>query len=118
MLHHALSLFQFASDTCSNGIIGPGSPGLYDHLCSGTDVQITALTDTIVLVANVIAILLWLTGALGVLFLILGGLYYVTSAGDPSRLKRAKEILVNVVVGMVIVISAYAIISFITSKLH
>ena len=44
--------------------------------------------------------------ALCTLFLIIGGIYYMTSTGKPSRLEEAKKIIKNALIGLVIVIAA------------
>ena len=115
MLHLVLMHLYLASDTCSKGILGNGTPGLYDHLCSGTDVSIGALNDSLVLIANVIRIILWFAGALSIIFIIVGGIFYVISAGDPGRLKRARDILTNVITGLVVILLGYAIVTFIAN---
>jgi hypothetical protein len=117
MMHFLPPHIILASDSCSTGIFGNGTPGLYDHLCKGSDVSITAVSNVIVLISNVIQILLLLAGSLGVIFLIVGGIFYVISAGDPARLKRAKEIITNVIVGLVIIFLAYAVVNFISKGL-
>ena len=44
--------------------------------------------------------------AMCTLFLIIGGIYYMTSTGIPSRLEEAKKIIKNALIGLVIVIAA------------
>jgi hypothetical protein len=46
-----------------------------------------------------------------------GGLQYVLSTGDPKRTQRAKETILYAIIGIVISLSAYAIVSFITNGL-
>ena len=111
VLHH---LFMLARDsTCgtSNGIL----PGLYDGLCSGGDVQITSIWDILIIVGNVVRILIAASGALAVIFIIIGGIYYITSAGDPAKIKRAKEIITQAAIGLVIVAVAYGVVTSIAS---
>lgn len=55
-----------------------------------------------------------LLGLLGVIFLILtiyAGLLWMTAGGNADNVKKAKAILLNSVVGLVIVLSSYAIAS-------
>ncbi|MBW4061188.1 hypothetical protein HJC99_01280 [Candidatus Saccharibacteria bacterium] len=109
--------FLLALDSSCSRSITPGGPGLYDNLCANGAVSITALQDTLILVTNIIRILLWLSGALGVIFIIVGGIFYITSAGNPTQIKKAREILTNVVTGLVIILAAYAIVTFISDGL-
>ncbi len=74
----------------------------------------SSLTTTI---GSLIAVLL---GFLGVIFLILiiyAGLLWMTAAGNEDNVKKAKSILLNSVIGLVILLSAYAISSFVIDQL-
>jgi hypothetical protein len=90
--------------------------GLYDGLCSGGQVNITGVADISRLIANVVLILVSAAGALAIIFIIVGGIFYVTAAGDPARLKRAKEIIMQSVVGLLVISLAYAVVTFIAGQ--
>jgi hypothetical protein len=110
-----LNLFQFQLAACgtNDGIL----PGLYDGIkCTGGQVDINKVSDILTVLTNVIRILIALSGGLAVIFIIVGGVYYVTSAGDPTRLKRAKEIITQAVTGLVVVLMAYGVVTFIASR--
>ena len=47
--------------------------------------------------------------ALTVIFLILGGIKYVTSQGDKTQTQTARESLTNAVIGFIVVIGAFVI---------
>jgi hypothetical protein len=67
---------------------------------------------------NTIAnILIFLVGALAVIVLVFGGFRYVTSTGDPGRVKQAKDTIIYGVVGVVIALLAYAIVNFVISNI-
>lgn len=53
-------------------------------------------------------------GALGILFAILGGIYYVTSNGKFDRAEKAKATLIHVGIGLVIVFAASVLVSVVT----
>jgi hypothetical protein len=58
----------------------------------------------------------FLSGGVGLvilLMLIIAGIQYITSAGDPAQVKNAKERVVNALTALVLFILAFAIISFI-----
>jgi hypothetical protein len=114
-MEHVLHSFMLAANAC--GTNTGWLPSLYDGItCPGNDVQIQGLDDIWIIVANVVRILIALSGALAVIFLIIAGIYYVTSMGDPVRLKRAKEIITQTITGLIVIIAAYAIVSYIASK--
>lgn len=62
-------------------------------------------------------ILIFLVGAVAVLVIIMGGFTYVISSGDPARIKRAKDTILYGVVGVVVAILAFAIVTFVVTKL-
>jgi hypothetical protein len=49
--------------------------------------------------------------------IIVGGIRYVTSAGDSSKVKAAKDTIMYSVVGLAIAILAYAIVNFVIRQL-
>ena len=93
-------------------------PSLYDGLTqpAGGGVQLNSLSDLIKVVANVARILIALAGGLAVLFIVVSGVFYVVSAGDAGRVKQAKSILVNAVVGLVVISVSYAVLTLISSR--
>lgn len=59
-------------------------------------------------------------GVLGVLFIsliIYGGFNYMFSAGEPDKAKNARKIIQYAIIGLIIVIFAYLIWSFVASSL-
>lgn len=53
---------------------------------------------------------------IGVLFLILtiyGGINWMTAGGNEQKVQKAKTIIINAIIGLLIVLSAYTITSFI-----
>jgi hypothetical protein len=60
-----------------------------------------------------LAYLASLVGSVVILMIIIGGVQYITSAGDPAQIKKAKERIVNAVIALVLFLSAFAILSFI-----
>ena len=107
------SLFKLAASCTKGGI----APGLYDNLpCNAGSVTFSSLSDIWIVVANVIRILVALGGALAVIFIIVGGLFYVVSSGDPARIKRAKDILKESIAGLIIILVAYSAITFIAEQ--
>jgi hypothetical protein len=69
------------------------------------------------LITQILSILLLVIGSLSVLFLIIGGFRYVTASGNEEAAEGAKRMIWNSVVGLVLVIMAFAIITIITNVL-
>jgi len=57
-------------------------------------------------------------GVVSVLFIILGGLRYVISAGKPEQVKKAKDSILYAAVGLVVSILAITIVNFVVSSLN
>lgn len=60
-----------------------------------------------------INIILWVVGVAAVIVIIVAGLKYVTSSGNPSAVSSAKTTILYAVIGLVIAITAYAIVNFV-----
>ena len=65
---------------------------------------------------NIISVLLWIVGMASIIVIIYSGITFVTSAGNPSQIARAKTMLLYAVVGLVVSILAYAIVNFIVGS--
>ncbi|MCX6744585.1 MAG: pilin [Candidatus Parcubacteria bacterium] len=70
------------------------------------------------LAAQIIQVLLGLLGIAFVLMIIYGGFLYLTSLGEESKIKKAKDLLKLAVIGFLIVMTAYAVTLFIATTLE
>jgi hypothetical protein len=108
-----LTLVRLA-DACGAKSIFPGGPSLYDNIpCDNGNVSINSVSDALVILANIFRILVAISGSLAVLIIIVAAIYYITSAGDPGRIKRAKDMMTNVAIGLILIIVSYAVVTFI-----
>jgi multisubunit Na+/H+ antiporter MnhB subunit len=58
-------------------------------------------------------VMLFILGAIAVIMIIIGGIRYVTSGGDPQQTKAAKDTVLYAVIGLIVALLAYAIVRFI-----
>lgn len=65
----------------------------------------------------ILRVMYWAIITLAVIMIIVGGLMYVTSAGDPGKVAKAKTTIMIAVTGLVIGILASAIINFVIDTL-
>jgi hypothetical protein len=72
------------------------------------------LTDTI---AQIIRIALGFLGVIAVVIILLGGFKWMTAGGNDEKVKTAKKLIFSGIIGLVIVISAYAIASFVIDSI-
>lgn len=74
----------------------------------------TGLTD---LFRKVIETLIFLVGAVSVFMIVLGGLRYVLSGGDPAGIKSAKDTILYSIVGLIVATMAFALVRFVVGRL-
>lgn len=71
------------------------------------------LTDTIRTIINLLSVI---GGVLAVIFIIVGGLKYITSAGKQENVASAKNTLVYAVIGLIVVALSQIIVRFVLSS--
>jgi len=64
-----------------------------------------------------IDILARLAGFVAVIFVIYGGIRYITSSGEPENTKAARETIINALIGLIIVLIAVPAVAYIGSSL-
>lgn len=75
-------------------------------------------TDGNSIVTTIINILLWLVVILSVIMLIFGGIKYATSAGSSEKITSAKNTIMYAIIGLIIAVFSWALISWITTTLE
>ena len=93
---HGLSLM----DVINGAYRGKGQP---TDLFAGGDA----------LIPRLINLLLFIVGILAIVFLIFGGIRYVISGGDKSKVDAAKNTILYAIVGLIVAILGYAIINWV-----
>ena len=68
---------------------------------------ITTISNTVLLLVGVVA----------VLFLIIGGFQYISSAGNPENVGKAKQTILYAIIGIVVTLLAYVIVKFVIGQL-
>ena len=69
-----------------------------------------------VVIGKMVGIALGLLGLILVIYLIIGGVMWMTSGGNEDRVKRAQSLIRNAIIGLVVVVLAYALAYFITER--
>jgi hypothetical protein len=64
-------------------------------------------------IINIAQLLTFVLGAVAVLFLVWGGAIFITSNGDEGKIKNARAIILNAVIGLVVAIVAYAVVQIV-----
>jgi hypothetical protein len=74
--------------------------------------------DPRVTVARIIQIALGFLGTIAVVLIIYAGFLWMTSEGNADKLKKAKDTLKSAAIGLLIILSAFAIVTFVIDKLN
>lgn len=56
-------------------------------------------------------------GIVAVVFIVIGGVQYMTSAGDSSKTKKAKDTILYATIGLIICVLSFAIVNFVIKNL-
>ena len=108
-----VSLFCFNNFCQAQSISGDVSTfgkTVYGEDSEPDDLRVTA--------ARIINTGLTLLGILFIVLMLYGGYLYLTSLGKEEQIKKAKQLIVSAVIGVVIVLAAYAISAFVLSAIQ
>jgi hypothetical protein len=83
--------------------------------CGNTNLPCDTSVSAFIL--KIINIALAVAGLVAVLFLIIGGFRYITSAGNEETAEQAKKIITNAIIGIVIIILSFVIVRVISTAL-
>lgn len=67
------------------------------------------------IIPRVINLMLFIVGVLAVIMLIWGGIRYVISGGDATKVKDAKNTILYAIVGLIVAILGYAVVNWVIS---
>lgn len=73
--------------------------------------------DIRIIIAKIIRVIIGFLGVIAVGLIIYAGWLWMTSEGNEEKVEQAKKVLTNAVIGLIIILSAFAIVSFILNKL-
>lgn len=64
-------------------------------------------------VKQIINVVLGVIGVVAVVMIILGGVSYTTSQGDPEKIKKGKNTILYGIIGLVVAMLAFAVVNFV-----
>lgn len=88
-----------------------------DNLAAVGDQSGLGSTDIKITIANLIRTGLSFLGVIAVCIVLYGGYVWMTAGGDAEKVERAKKILINAAVGLVIILMSWAITTFIITSI-
>jgi hypothetical protein len=97
-------------------------PHWYDYLQGTTDAtnacipKISAIGDIWLIVAAVVEIMLRIGALAAVGLVIYGGIQFITAQGEPDKATKARQTIINALIGLVISIAAATIVTFVAGS--
>src|SRR5688500_19319399 len=85
------------------------------NAAKGTE-HITDLFGATGIFSTVTNVLLFVVGAISVIMIIIGGLRYVLSGGNPANVTAAKNTILYALVGLIVALLSYAMINFVLTN--
>lgn len=74
-------------------------------------------TDLVKSITDIINVVIGILGIICVVVIIIGGVGYMTSAGDSGKVKKAKDTILYGIIGLVVCVLAFAIVNFVIKAL-
>ncbi len=98
---------------CSTGTDGAGKA------CEGINgIKGNNNGDLIGIIGTILNTVFLVVGIVAVVMIILGGVNYTTSQGDPGKATKAKNTIMYSIIGLVVTLLAFAIVNFVIGALQ
>ena len=112
VLGNSVNTFAASKVKCPDGTTASGG-----SLADCTALKNDSNKNDLMAQANtIINVVIGVVGFVAVVFIIFGGIQYTTSAGDPGKVKKAKDTILYGIIGLVVAMLAYAIVNFVLSS--
>lgn len=126
LLTSLAAMLVIATPTLAPVAVYADSTTIKDGLCQGANLQIgdssnctndtgnqQSLNNLLTKIVNIFSIVV---GVIAVIMIIVGGLRYITSGGDASKVGTAKNSIIYAIVGLVIVALAQFIVHYVLAN--
>lgn len=109
----AVAQYVHAQQITADEVFG-GTAGSDQAFASGTGLAQGNLTETI---ASLIRTAMGFLGVIAVIITLYGGFLWMTAAGNDDKVKQAKKVMISGIIGLIIVVAAYSLASFVITQL-
>lgn len=96
-----------------NGLIERAYAQFVSPVTVGTDSKSSSIGE---LVSTVVTWISLIVGILAFIYLIYSGIMYITAAGNPDQAKKGQQGIINAIIGVIICIFAYTIVSLVSKQ--
>lgn len=79
--------------------------------CSGNEDELPKM------ITSIVSAVIGAAGIVAVIFVVIGGVNYMTSAGDAGKVEKAKKTIIYALIGLVICALSFVIVNFVIAKL-
>lgn len=111
----AAPTFAAATDVFQGACGASGASGSTVCKDKGTTNPITGPDGLLIKATHVLAII---AGAVAVIIIVVSGLRYVLSEGDPAKAAQARNGIIYAAVGLVVIVAAQSIITFVLDRIY
>ncbi len=87
-----------------------------DTKINPSDIGLKPVTNADNAVASILTTVYGAAGIICIMIIIIAGYIYVTSSGDPSNTKRAREAILGSVIGIIVILMAFTITQFVLGR--
>ncbi|MBR3131974.1 hypothetical protein IKG33_00970 [Candidatus Saccharibacteria bacterium] len=100
---------------CSNDVCNSDKyPASVKSAC-GCKAQADTFSSVI---QNILSAVIAVSGLVAVVFIVIGGINYMTSTGDPGKTKKAKDTILYALIGLIICALAFAIVNWAATTIN
>ena len=114
-----LTMFSFAVAPLSTSYASPSD--VFTDACKNSNDPTLCSGSTgdglFSVIRTVIQVMLIIGGIIAVIMIIIGGIRYMTSNGDQADVKAAKDTILYSIVGLVVAMGGYAIVTWVVGQL-
>lgn len=79
--------------------------------------EVTTGQDLPQIIGRIINVVLGFLGIILLIYILYAGFLYMTAGGDTEKVKTAKDMIKNAIIGLIIVVAAFAISNFVLGSI-
>lgn len=120
-VYAAADPFELFSDSCKtvgdSEVCGPCKDGSDSAVCKDSKSGSNPIYGPGGIIATVVTILSIVIGVAAVIVIIIAGIQYMLSTGDPTKVNNAKNAILYAVIGLIIAGLSQVIVQFVVTKI-
>lgn len=70
------------------------------------------------IIQNILTTIIVVSGTIAVVFVIVGGVKYITSSGNPAEIEKARKTIIYALIGLAVCTLAFVIVNFVVSAIN